>query len=907
MATPSASRENFLAPNNKTFGSKSFPTPQNDQHQQPLEHGQGGNSLYGTTRMSPNSHSTYAKHLRPQQMEKGPTVTVNILVTAPDKDKVYRWLIGRNGTNIKLMQSTGVSIQVDRRLGNICLEGDPVLVDKVSQVINRLAADTASSSVGCGGKKVMTAIKRLIADCADYHSRNNANLGTNNGTGEVKRVPTEIRNMNNNNSGNFFYNVKQTTNNIGMEHVNNNRQSAQHFSRNNHLQIRANMQGAQMPRSMVSTTPIATSQNAIISTRNDANGRNNISNNIQNITELPPPGLDRVTKMLYVTAPDKDKVYRWLIGRNGTNIKLMQSTGVSIQVDRKAGTVLLDGETVLVRKVQTVIERLMEDTASPLVGCGGKKVMTAIKRLIADCAAVHAKKSGSFGTAAMKQRNPTSANDGKGNYSTNNYGNSMLHRNNQRSMPGSNTRNNNSYNNSQKNGIGAMSMRGGYGQQQFHKQGNSSGYKSKLQEQGQNHYVCNIEIAVSVNKREKAYSRLIGRGGNVIRRMERHSGAEIKVDKSQRNVFIQGKKDAVEKARMMVSSILTGVENDEFHDDLSFPFNSNNFNNDFQQRHETHYHNSQQNNGNRQSYRGRAAPGFANASSMKYANRDGSSSSRSFFNGKSATKYNNDVRNHFDSNMKGDATAGGQSSHRSNTTGSQNNQQIHQQQQLQQLLMQQQLQRQQLLSNFSGGNSNGSSNSNRNVNNVASNGNVRGRGDMLLSQHNQNVPRAAGSGLLPSNGWEIGNGGGNNTTNNTTNNAGNTFSNQITNEKSTPKDNNNWNSALFNFQTPLNRNSSNPSDVLNVGNGFNTLKSQPPSAPSTSINPLTSAFNSSSWEPIGNTNSQINSNNNDNNKPVSNFFFAQSSVTDNGGNGWDANANFSNRNSTNGNVNLKWT
>ena len=178
---------------------------------------------------------------------------------------------------------------------------------------------------------------------------------------------------------------------------------------------------------------------------------------------------------------------------------------------------------------------------------------------------------------------------------------------------------------------------------------------------------------------------------------------------------------------------------------------------------------------------------------------------------------------------------------------------------------------------------------------------------MLLSQHNQTVPRAAGSGLLPSNGWEIGNGGSNTTTNNTTNNAGNTFSNQITNEKSTPKDNNNWNSALFNFQTPLNRNSSNPSDVLNVGNGFNTLKSQPPSAPSTSINPLTSAFNSSSWEPIGNTNSQINSNNNDNNKPVSNFFFAQSSVTDNGGNGWDANANFSNRNSTNGNVNLKWT
>ena len=55
----------------------------------------------------------------------------------------------------------------------------------------------------------------------------------------------------------------------------------------------------------------------------------------------------------------------------------------------------------------------------------------------------------------------------------------------------------------------------------------------------------------------------------------------------------------------------------------------------------------------------------------------------------------------------------------------------------------------------------------------------------------------------------------------------------------------------------MNRNSSKPSDVLNVGNGLNTLKSQPPSAPSTSINPLTSAFNSSQWEPIGNTNSQM--------------------------------------------------
>ena len=95
-----------------------------------------------------NGATNDAKH-----MENSRRIKVNILVTAPDKDKVYRWLIGRNGTNIKLMQSTGVSIQVDRRLGNICLEGDPVLVDKVSRVINRLAADTASSSVGLWWKE----------------------------------------------------------------------------------------------------------------------------------------------------------------------------------------------------------------------------------------------------------------------------------------------------------------------------------------------------------------------------------------------------------------------------------------------------------------------------------------------------------------------------------------------------------------------------------------------------------------------------------------------------------------------------------------------------------------------------------------------------------------------------------
>ena len=57
--------------------------------------------------------------------------------------------------------------------------------------------------------------------------------------------------------------------------------------------------------------------------------------------------------------------------------------------------------------------------------------------------------------------------------------------------------------------------------------------------------------------------------------MERHSSAEIKVDKHDGSVLIRGKKDAVEKARMMVSSVLTGVKNDdfrnEFDDLLQFP------------------------------------------------------------------------------------------------------------------------------------------------------------------------------------------------------------------------------------------------------------------------------------------------------------------------------------------------
>ena len=45
---------------------------------------------------------------------------------------------------------------------------------------------------------------------------------------------------------------------------------------------------------------------------------------IQSFDSLPAD-LQRISVRMAVVAPDKDKVYRWLIGRNGSNIKLMQS------------------------------------------------------------------------------------------------------------------------------------------------------------------------------------------------------------------------------------------------------------------------------------------------------------------------------------------------------------------------------------------------------------------------------------------------------------------------------------------------------------------------------------------------------------------------------------------------------
>ena len=66
----------------------------------------------------------------------------------------------------------------------------------------------------------------------------------------------------------------------------------------------------------------------------------------------------------------------------------------------------------------------MEDTASPLVGCG-KEVMTAIKRLIADCTTVHAKKSGSFGTAAISKEIQPVPMTAREIGPTNNYGNGI--------------------------------------------------------------------------------------------------------------------------------------------------------------------------------------------------------------------------------------------------------------------------------------------------------------------------------------------------------------------------------------------------------------------------------------------------------------------------------------------------
>ena len=509
----------------------------------------------------PNNMTNDAKH-----MEDSRKIKVNILVTAPDKDKVYRWLIGRNGTNIKLMQSTGVSIQVDRRLGNICLEGDPVLVDKVSRVINRLAADTASSSVGCGGKKVMTAIRRLISDCSAYHSNNNRFSNRINNRGELRKTPSHGGPKGNPDGGmnsTIFSNRESSS--LATKNFISKPEAVQNPQRINygHQDTRKVESFNQTQHEYTKRAPFK----ADVMKFERLSGRDIDKTNAQN--SVSNPDTERISKMLYVTAPDKDKVYRWLIGRNGTNIKLMQSTGVSIQVDRKAGTVLLEGETILVRKVQTVIERLMQDTASPLVGCGGKKVMTAIKRLIADCASVHARKSNGLGTGALKPRYNKHA-DNRNTLSTGSFGNIS-----------SNSRDPRSRNNS-RFGSTSVNMRSGNTTSMLpvNRYAPNGTYRNTMHGQGQDNYVCNIEIAVSTNKREKAYSRLIGRGGNVIRRMERHSGAEIKVDKNQRNVFIQGKKEDVEKARMMVSSILTGVENDELAEDLPFSMPFSTFTND---------------------------------------------------------------------------------------------------------------------------------------------------------------------------------------------------------------------------------------------------------------------------------------------------------------------------------------
>jgi rRNA processing protein Krr1/Pno1 len=493
--------------------------------------GQTGGAASSSASSEPGAQRHMIDHSDSQGKEVGrfndrrvegsrPTVTINIPVNAPDKDKVYRWLIGRNGTNIKLMQSTGVSIQVDRKLGNISLEGDIALVEKVRNVILRLASDTASSSVGCGGKKVMTAIKRLIADCAAYHATQNEGFGVATNSVTQAHPPAPQR----------------SHGNVGYAHKQNPQQAAKTMPAPGNPNTLSQLGRRNATSSMGLQS---TSSNTFLANRASFSDRP--SHTDQSIRDLQnglisnKNGTDTVTKTIYVTAPDKDKVYRWLIGRNGTNIKLMQSTGVLIQVDRKCGTVLLEGKTALVSKVQSVIERLMYDTASPLVGCGGKKVMTAIKRLIADCASVHA---------------------------SSRYSNETPHGEKLRLSNGGGP-------------TAQFNSRSSVQNQHLQNVGGADSTKSSSQMKVAPTYICTIQIAVGEGKREKAYSRLIGRGGNVIRRMERHSSAEIKVDKHDGSVLIRGKKDAVEKARMMVSSVLTGVKNDdfrnEFDDLLQFP------------------------------------------------------------------------------------------------------------------------------------------------------------------------------------------------------------------------------------------------------------------------------------------------------------------------------------------------
>ena len=188
------------------------------------------------------------------------------------------------------------------------------------------------------------------------------------------------------------------------------------------------------------------------------------------------------------------------------------------------------------------------------------------KRLIADCASVHARKSDA---SAMKPRYSSTNGDNRNAFSASSFSHIPANARDPRSR------------NSSRFGSKSVNIRSGNSTSMFpvNRYAPKGTYMNTMHDQGQDNYVCNIEIAVSTHKREKAYSRLIGRGGNVIRRMERHSGAEIKVDKNQRNVFIQGKKEDVEKARMMVSSILTGVENDELSEDFSFSMPFSNFTN----------------------------------------------------------------------------------------------------------------------------------------------------------------------------------------------------------------------------------------------------------------------------------------------------------------------------------------
>ena len=93
---------------------------QHYNHQRAIEGSTAGQGKENSSDEKPMASRESGSSAYAQKDMSSDRIIVDMKVTAPDKDKVYRWLIGRNGTNIKLMQSTGVSIQVDAVGGRSC-------------------------------------------------------------------------------------------------------------------------------------------------------------------------------------------------------------------------------------------------------------------------------------------------------------------------------------------------------------------------------------------------------------------------------------------------------------------------------------------------------------------------------------------------------------------------------------------------------------------------------------------------------------------------------------------------------------------------------------------------------------------------------------------------------------------